>query len=89
MGALDEVAEHRLGDLEVGDHAVLDRADRADVAGRASEHLLRLEADREHALAPPVLRHRILPNYRAEAEGIGLAEIIDHLLEKVPSTIGK
>ena len=41
------------------------------------------------ALAPPVLRHRILPNYRAEAEGIGLTQIIDHLLEEVPNTIGK
>ena len=41
------------------------------------------------ALAAPVLRHRILPNYRAEAEGIGLPEIVEHLLEKVPSTIGK
>ncbi|MEM9479806.1 MAG: MoxR family ATPase [Verrucomicrobiota bacterium] len=41
------------------------------------------------ALAAPVLRHRILPNYRAEAEGIGIPEIIENLLENVPSTIGK
>ena len=41
------------------------------------------------ALAAPVLRHRVLPNYRAEAEGIGLPEIIDHLLKNVASTIGK
>jgi len=39
------------------------------------------------ALAAPVLRHRVLPNYRAEAEGIGVAEIIDHLLEGVPAKL--
>src|SRR5258708_7940857 len=32
---LDEVAEHRLGDVEVGDDAVLHRADGGDVAGGA------------------------------------------------------
>ena len=52
--ALDEVAQHRLGDLEVGDHAVLDRADRAHVAGRPAEHLLGLEADGADHLAAPV-----------------------------------
>jgi hypothetical protein len=30
---LDEVLEHALGDFEVGDHAVLHRPDRLDVAG--------------------------------------------------------
>ncbi len=33
------------------------------------------------ALAYPTLRHRILVNYRAEAEGISVAEIIRRLLE--------
>ena len=42
---LDEVAEHLLGDVEVGDHAVLQRADRADRPRRAAEHPLRLEPD--------------------------------------------
>jgi MoxR-like ATPase len=37
------------------------------------------------ALAPAVLRHRILVNYRAEAEGIGAEEIIERLLEHVPA----
>ena len=49
--ARDEVAEHRLGDLEVGDDAVAQRADRDDVARRAAEHLLGFVADREHLLA--------------------------------------
>ena len=42
---LDEVAEHLLGDVEVGDDAVLQRADGGDRAGRAAEHPLRLDAD--------------------------------------------
>ena len=45
---LDEVAEHLLGDVEVGDDAVLERADRLDRAGRAAEHALRLDADGVH-----------------------------------------
>ena len=47
---LDEVAQHLLGDLEVGDHAVLQRPDGDDVPGRAPEHVLGLLADREHAV---------------------------------------
>ena len=45
---LDEVAQHLLGDVEVGDHAVLQRADRADRSRRAAEHPLRLDADGVH-----------------------------------------
>src|SRR5690606_28739496 len=36
----DEVGEHRLGDLEVGDHAVLEGADGGDGAGGLAQHLL-------------------------------------------------
>src|SRR3954451_17566638 len=42
---LDEVAQHLLGDVEVGDHAVLERADRGDRPRRAAEHPLGLDAD--------------------------------------------
>ncbi|MEZ6128267.1 MAG: AAA family ATPase [Planctomycetaceae bacterium] len=35
------------------------------------------------ALAKPVLRHRILPNYRAEAEGVTTETLVDRLLEHV------
>jgi len=35
------------------------------------------------ALAQPVLRHRILVNYRAEAEGVTVEKVIDKLLEIV------
>ncbi|SVA84270.1 uncharacterized protein METZ01_LOCUS137124, partial [marine metagenome] len=39
------------------------------------------------ALAPPVLRHRILVNYRAEAEGMTTGKVIEQLLETVPSEV--
>ncbi len=35
------------------------------------------------AIAGPVLRHRILPNYRAEAKGVSVDSLIDRLLEVV------
>jgi MoxR-like ATPase len=34
-------------------------------------------------MAMPVLRHRILVNYRAEAEGITVEKVIDELLTMV------
>ena len=42
---LDEVAQHLLGDVEVGDDAVLQRPDGRDRARRATEHPLGLDAD--------------------------------------------
>ena len=35
-------------------------------------------------LAHPVLRHRIVPTFNAEAEGITVESIIDRCLEGVP-----
>ena len=35
------------------------------------------------ALAQPVLRHRILINYRAEAEGVSVEKVVERLLETV------
>ena len=35
------------------------------------------------ALAAPVLRHRVLVNYRAEAEGIGVGKVIERVLSAV------
>ena len=37
------------------------------------------------ALAHPVLRHRVLTNFRAESEGISTDTIIDDLLAMVPT----
>jgi hypothetical protein len=42
---LDELLEHLLGDGEVGDHAVLHRADGLDVAGHLAQHGLGFVAD--------------------------------------------
>jgi hypothetical protein len=42
---LDEVAQHLLSHVEVGNDAVLQRADRCDRPRRAAEHPLRLDAD--------------------------------------------
>jgi len=36
------------------------------------------------ALAHPTLRHRVLPTYKAEAEGVTIEHIVDRLLEEVP-----
>jgi MoxR-like ATPase len=37
------------------------------------------------ALAHPVLRHRVLTNFRAESEGVTSDSIIDELLSAVPT----
>jgi hypothetical protein len=44
---LDEVAKHLLGDVEVGDDAVLQRTDGLDVGRGAPDHPLRLGSDGE------------------------------------------
>jgi len=36
------------------------------------------------AVAAPVLRHRIIPNFNAEAEGINVEQIIEKVLTLVP-----
>ena len=43
------MAQHLLGDLEIGDHAVAQRADRSDRRRRAADHSLGLRADRVYA----------------------------------------
>jgi MoxR-like ATPase len=40
-------------------------------------------------VAPSVLRHRIIPNFNAEADGISSLDIIQKLLETTPSVDGK
>ena len=41
-------------------------------------------ADVRH-VAKPVLRHRIVTTFHAEAEGIGPDAVVDHLLEEIPA----
>ncbi len=48
MHLRDEVVQHLLGHVEVGDDPVLERADGDDVAGSAPEHGLGFVTDGEH-----------------------------------------
>ena len=41
------------------------------------------------AVAIPVLRHRILLNYKAEAEGVDVNAVIRRLIDKVKPPTGK
>ena len=59
-----------------GQCLVLGAKTRALLAGRAH-----VTFDDIKALARPVLRHRILVNYRAEAEGVSVDRVIERLLE--------
>ncbi len=55
---------------------------RALLAGR-----VHATADDIRQLALPVLRHRVLINYRAEAEGVTIEQVIARLLEHVPGPL--
>ena len=61
-----------------GQYLVLGAKVRALLHGRA--HVTPADIQ---ALAQPVLRHRILINYRAEAEGVSVEKVIERLLETV------
>ncbi len=61
-----------------GQYLVLGAKVRALLQGRAH-----VTVEDIRALAYPVLRHRILANYRAEAEGVSVDKIIGRLLESV------
>jgi MoxR-like ATPase len=66
--------------LRGGQYLVLGAKVRALLQGRAY-----VTQDDIQALAHPTLRHRILINYRAEAEGITVDKVIHRLLETVKS----
>jgi MoxR-like ATPase len=42
-----------------------------------------VSSDDVRAMAPPVLRHRLLVNFQAEAEGIDAETIVQRLLQSV------
>src|SRR5882672_79945 len=67
--------------LRAGQYLVLGAKVRALLRGRAH-----VTAEDIQALAHPTLRHRILLNYRAEAEGITVSTVIDRLLESLKGT---
>jgi len=41
------------------------------------------------AVAPPVLRHRLVPNFNAEAAGVGPDQIVERLLQTVRPSVDK
>ena len=61
-----------------GQYVVLGAKARALLAGRNHATL-----DDVRALVHPVLRHRVLVGYRAEAEGVSVEQVVDKLLETV------
>ncbi len=63
-----------------GQYVVLGAKARALLSGRNHATL-----DDVRALIHPVLRHRVLIGYRAEAEGVSVEQVIDKLLESVPT----
>jgi MoxR-like ATPase len=65
-------------------YLVLGAKARAALAGRPTP-----SADDVMAVAPAVLRHRIIPNFTAEADGVSSLDIIAKLLEATPSVDGK
>ena len=62
---------------------ILGAKTRALLAGR---HYVSVEDIQ--AVAYPVLRHRILTNFHAEARGIRADEVIDRLIEATPTEEG-
>jgi len=69
--------------LRASQYLVLGAKVRALLLGRP--HVTREDIQ---SLAHPVLRHRILINYRAEAEGVTVEQIIDRLLESTKKGLG-
>ena len=62
-----------------GQNLVLGAKTKALLDGRAH-----VSYDDIRSMAGPVLRHRILTNYRAEAEGITIDQVIDKLIDITP-----
>jgi len=68
------------------------RAGQALILGAKAAALLAgrhaVSPDDIRRVARPVLRHRVLPNFAAEAEGIDAERIVEDLLERVPEPRG-
>ena len=65
--------------LRAGQGLIIGAKARALLQGRSH-----VTPDDVKALAVPVLRHRILPNFKAEAEGVDADQVITKLVETVP-----
>ncbi len=62
-----------------GQYLILGGKARAAIRGE-----LNVSCDDIRAVAPSVLRHRIVANFTAESEGVGVIDIINRLLETIP-----
>ncbi len=67
-----------------GQYLILGGKARALMRGRLFVTIEDIEA-----VAPAVLRHRIIPNFNAEAEGISVEQIIDKILTLIPRGKGE
>ena len=87
----DEVTQHLLGDLEIGDDAVLHRADGKDPAWGAAQHGFGFPADRQYLIAPFTVAldryHRGFPDDDALTahidQRIGRTEVDGHIAAEV------
>jgi len=69
--------------LRASQFLVLGAKFRALLQGRAHVTIEDLQS-----LAHPTMRHRILLNYRAEAEGVGVKQVVNRLMENVKGPVG-
>ena len=67
-----------------GQFLILGAKARALLKGRAH-----VTVEDIQALALPTLRHRILLNYRAEADGVRVEDIVKKLIASIPAPVGK
>jgi MoxR-like ATPase len=67
-----------------GQYMIMAAKARAVMRGRLYVTLEDVEA-----VAPPVLRHRIIPNFNAEAEGITVEQIIEKIITLIPRGKGE
>jgi len=71
MDSLNEVPQHRLGHLKIGNHAVAHGPDRHDIAWRAPQHVLGFGAHRQNtvpcSVVGPYRHHRRFTQHNAFA----------------------
>jgi MoxR-like ATPase len=46
-----------------------------------------VSADDVAAVAPPILRHRLIPNFTAQSEGVSVDDVVQRILEAVPRNL--
>jgi hypothetical protein len=85
------VAKHHLGDIDVRDDTILERANRLDAVGRAAQHALGLEPDTHNPTTPPfnrddgrLVEHDALPLH--VHEGIRRPKIDGDVVDRYQTT---